>query len=166
MSTDTDTATDADAIVRFVDAARSACPEQRIDTYKVRTYGNSKAMADIIVPLILAGEKTGTFALAAEFSAAPSRAPNTGDYYVVTHFDGAPALLYRITEVQTVPFEGINHDHVQVEGPNARNVAVWRQIHWDYWGGMMRAHGGEPSMQMPVIFQRFVVLYPLPPRSD
>ncbi len=71
-------------------------------------------------------------------------------------------LLYRVTEVETVPFEGINHDHVQVEGPNARNVEVWRNIHWDYWGGMLRAKGREPSMQMPVVFHRFEVLYRVP----
>ncbi len=49
----------------FVAAARAALPQEGIERYKVRTYGGSKAMADIIIPLILAGEKTGTFALAA-----------------------------------------------------------------------------------------------------
>ena len=55
---------------------------------------------------------------------------------------------------------GINHEHVQVEGPNARKVEVWRGIHWDYFGNIMRSMGREPSMQMPVIFHRFELLYP------
>jgi uncharacterized protein YhfF len=147
-------------VEQFVAAARTALPDEHIGPFKVRTYGGSKAMADIIVPLVLSGEKTGTFALAAEFDDDPSRAPRVGDDYVVTYFDGTPALLQRITEVQVVPFEGIDHDHVQVEGPKARDVAVWRGIHWDYWGGMLRARGREPSPQMPVIFQRFRVLFP------
>lgn len=148
----------------FLAEARAALPDERIEPVKVRSFGSSAKMANIIVPLILAGEKTGTFALASEFERDPALAPRLGDWYVVTWFDGPPALLYRITEVQTVPFEGIDHGHVQVEGPQARDVAIWRRIHWDYWGGLLRAQGREPSMQMPVIFQRFELRYPLPRR--
>lgn len=151
-------------IEQFVAAARAALPGERIDRYKVRTFGGSKAMSDIIVPLIETRQKTGTFALAAEFESDPARAPQVGDLYVVTHFDGTPAVLYRITFVETVPFEGIDHDHVQVEGPKARDVGVWRGIHWDYFGAIMRSMGREGSMQMPIVFQRFEVLFP--PRQN
>lgn len=148
------------AIEEFVAAARLVNPEAGIGRVKVRTFGGSAAMANVIVPLILTGQKTGTFALASEFESDPAAAPRVGDDYVVTWFEGPPALLYRVTEVQLVPFEGISDEHVQVEGPNARNVEAWRRIHWDYWGGMLRRQGREPSMTMPVIFHRFKVLYP------
>ncbi len=148
------------AIDEFVAAARSVNPGAGIGRVKVRTFGSSAAMANIIVPLILAGQKTGTFALESEFESNPAAAPQVGDDYVVTWFEGPPALLYRVTEVQIVPFEVIGHEHVQVEGPNARNVATWRRIHWEYWGALLRAQGREPSMTMPVIFQRFEMLYP------
>lgn len=149
-------------VEQFVAAARAARPDLQIDRYKVRTFGGSKAMSDVIVPLILSGEKTGTFALATEFESDPSRAPQVGEWYVVTHFDGSPALIYRVTFVETVPFEGINHEHVQVEGPNARDVKIWRDIHWPYWGATLRQQGREPSMQMPVIFHRYEMVYPSP----
>ena len=148
------------SIEAFVAQARAALPQHRIERWKVRSFGGSKALCDILVPLILSGEKTGTFALAAEYEKDPAQAPRVGDYYVVTWFQGPPALIYRVTEVETVPFEGIDHGHVQVEGPNARKVEVWRGIHWDYFGNIMRAMGREPSMQMPVIFHRFELLYP------
>jgi uncharacterized protein YhfF len=148
------------AIDEFVAAARSVNPDANIGRVKVRTFGSSAAMANVIVPLILTGQKTGTFALASDFEADPAAAPQVGDDYVVTWFEGPPALLYRVTEVQIVPFEGIDHDHVQVEGPNARNVDTWRRIHWEYWGSLLRGKGREPSMTMPVIFHRFEVLYP------
>ncbi len=148
------------AIDEFVAAARSVNPDASIGHVKVRTFGSSAAMANVIVPLILTGQKTGTFALASEFEADPAAAPHVGDDYVVTWFEGPPALLYRVTEVQHVPFEGIGPEHVQVEGPNARDVATWRRIHWEYWGELLRQQGREPSMTMPVIFHRFRVLYP------
>jgi uncharacterized protein YhfF len=148
------------AVEEFVAAARSVNPDAAIGRCKVRTFGGSPAMANIIIPLILTGQKTGTFALASEFEADPAAAPRVGEDYVVTWFEGPPALLYRVTEVEQVPFEGISHQHVQVEGPNARSVEVWRKIHWDYWGATLRRQGREPSMSMPVIFHRFEVLYP------
>ena len=147
------------AVEAFVERARAALPEEKITRYKVRHYGNSRAIGDAIIPLVRDGEKTGTFSLAAEFDGKPDDAPSVGDYYVVTDFDGDPALLFRITEIEHVPFVGINATHVQVEGPAARTVEVWRKIHWDYWGSILRARGSEPSEDMPVIFQRFKLLF-------
>jgi uncharacterized protein YhfF len=152
--------TSSTAVAEFVERARRARPNERIDSYKVRTFGNSAAISDVIVPLILSRAKTGTFALESEFERAPSEAPRVGDNYVVTHFGGDPVLLYRLTEVERVPFSDISHAHVQVEGPNARTVPVWREIHWAYWGGILRAQGREPSEDMPVLFQRFEVIFP------
>ena len=146
------------AIERFLARVRAALPTLDLARVKVRTFGGSKAMADVIVPLIEQGEKTGTFALAWEFRNDPAAAPQLNDLYVVTDFEGTPVLLYRITGIERVAFEDIGPRHVAVEGPNARDVQVWRDIHWPYWGGMLRAQGEEPSPRMPVIFQAFEVL--------
>lgn len=147
------------AIERFLELARAALPTLDLERVKVRTFGGSKAMADVIVPLIEQGEKTGTFALAWEFRNDPAAAPQLHDLYVVTDFEGVPVLLYRITGIERVAFEDIGPQHVAVEGPNARDVTVWRNIHWPYWGGMLRAQGEEPTPRMPVIFQAFEVLF-------
>lgn len=143
----------------FWQAARKAVPSLPDGGYKVRTFGRSAEMSAILVQLIASGEKTGTFALAAEYERNPSQRPAVGDHFVVTHFDGSPALVYRITEVATVPFRDIGPQHVEVEGPNARKVDVWRNIHWPYWGSMLRDWGLEPRDDMPVVFQRFELLF-------
>jgi uncharacterized protein YhfF len=150
------------AIERFLVRVRAAQPTLDLTHVKVRTFGGSKAMADVIVPLIEQGEKTGTFALAWEFRNDPAAAPKLHDLYVVTDFEGVPVLLYRINGIELVAFEDIGPQHVAVEGPNARDVKVWRDIHWPYWGATLRQQGREPSMQMPVIFHRYEVAYPPP----
>ena len=149
----------SEEVTRFLERVRAAMPALDLSAVKVRTFGGSKAMADVIVPLIEQGEKTGTFAMAWEFRNDPAAAPQLNDLYVVTDFEGHPVLLYRVSLVETVAFEDIGPQHVAVEGPNARDVTVWRNIHWPYWGGMLRAQGEEPSMRMPVIFQKFEVLF-------
>ncbi len=148
------------AIETFWRAARAVVPGLPATGYKTRTFGRSAEMANILVPLIASGEKTGTFALTAEYERDPAARPSKGDYFVVTWFDGRPALVYRVTEVATVPFSGIDLEHVAVEGPSARQVDIWRKIHWPYWSGMLREWGQEPSEDMPVVFQRFDLLYP------
>ena len=144
-------------IEAFLAGARAALPGEDLSRFKVRHFG---PMGNVLVPLIASGEKTGTFALAEDFAADPAAAPATGDLYVVLDAEGRPALLYRILEAYTLPFGDIAHEHVQVEGRQARTVEAWRAIHWPYWGATLRARGRDVSMQTPVIFQRFSVLYP------
>jgi len=53
-------------IERYLAEVRTALPALDLRAVKVRTFGGSKAMADVIVPLIASGEKTGTFACITE----------------------------------------------------------------------------------------------------
>ena len=149
------------SIEQFIAAARVALPHENIGLVKTRGFGDTAEFSNILISLILQGEKTGTFALLSEFEDNPAAAPKVGDHYLVTRVDGAPVLLYRVTFIETLPFEQIGHDHVQVEGPNARTVDVWRKIHWGYWGAILKRQGVEMTLQTPVIFQRFRLLYPL-----
>jgi uncharacterized protein YhfF len=147
-------------IAEFLAAARRASPEAALGPIKRRSFGNSAAMADVLIGLIVSGDKTGTFSVPAEFRERPEAAPVVGDHFLVTRFDGTPALLYRVTEVETVPFEGISQRHVDCEGPQLRDVAAWRAVHWDYWTPVLARIGEAPRADMPVIYQRFVVVHP------
>jgi len=146
-------------IARFIAEAQRAAPAGSIAPLKRRSFGNSAEMADVLIGLIAAGDKTGTFSVPAEFRDRPEAAPVVGDHFLVTRFDGRPALLYRVTEVETLPFEAIAQRHVECEGPQLRDVAAWRAVHWDYWTGILALVGERPSLEMPVIFQRFHVLH-------
>jgi uncharacterized protein YhfF len=143
----------------FIARACAAVPTLRDVSFKVRTFGGSGAMADLLIGLIQAREKTGTFALEAEFVSDPAAMPQVGDHYVVTRFGGEPVLIYEVTGVETLPFKDVDERHTQVEGANARSLETWRKIHWEYWGAMLRATGQEPNESMRVICQRFRVLY-------
>lgn len=154
----------SETIQHFWEAARAAVPELPASGYKVRTFGRGADMSNTLLSLIASGEKTGTFALEAEFQRDPAARPIVGDHFVVIRHDGIPALVYRVTEVSTVPFSGIGPIHVAVEGPNARDVGVWRKIHWPYWGAMLKDWGLTPTEDMPVVFQRFKLLYGSPTR--
>lgn len=144
----------------FVEQARRVLPAHALDRYKIRTFGGGDQMGDVIIDLIATGQKTGTFALQVEFEGRENEAPHAGDVYVATRHDGTPKVIYRVDEVELVPFGQISERHVAVEGPNMRKVQPWRDLHWAFWSPLVRSKGREPSMDMIVIFHRFTLLYP------
>lgn len=145
----------------FVAAAKQTQPEPAIETYRQRTIGSTNRASEAIIALVLAGLKTGTFSLAAEFAGDPAAMPRVGEHVVVTRFDGEPALIYRLTEVTVVPFGEISEELIQVEGPTLRELEPWREVHLRAWQPLLDRVGQASSASMPVVFQRFVVVYPV-----
>ena len=101
------------AIERFLARVRAALPTLDLARVKVRTFGGSKAMADVIVPLIEQGEKTGTFALAWEFRNDPAAAPQV---LQGVHHDE-----------QVCAPEVVARDRLRLLGGPGRQVAVRRR---------------------------------------
>lgn len=136
----------------FVAAARVARPGEPLGDYTVRTLGSSEEMFARLLPLILGGFKTGTFSL--------GEAPRVGAYVVVTHFDGTPALIWRITGVEIVPFDEIGARQLEAEGPGLREVGAWRQVHARAWAGQLAGKSRAEIGRTPVVVQRFEIIYP------
>lgn len=148
------------SIDSFIAEARRALPGIALDRWGVRTFGNSAEMADVLVGLIQRGEKTGTFSPLWEFAATGTEPPAVGDHFVVTAFDGTPRCLYEVERVDVVPYERIGPEELAIEGPRLREIEPWRAVHWPYFGAMLRKRGREPALDMPIVVQRFRVVYP------
>lgn len=145
-------------IESFVAASREARPDETLVAWTVRTLGSSEAMFERLLPLILSGEKTGTFAL--------GEAPQVGEYCVVTHFDGTPALIWRVTAIEILPFDAVSAAHVQVEGKALRDVEAWRKVHLAAWAAQLHGKSRAEIGATPVVMQRFVVIHPQDPTGD
>ena len=134
-------------------------------TYSVKTYGNTAEMADLLLGLIRAGDKTGTFAVEWEFVDAPDAAPRAGDHVIVLDGNGDPGCLYRIDSVLKLPFNEITEQHIACEGPTMRVLEPWKKMHWAYWTRVLDGTPYAPAEDMPVLVQNFTVLYPDPAAS-
>jgi uncharacterized protein YhfF len=126
--------------------------------YRVQHFGRDAAMADLLVGLILSGEKTGLFSSALLTDGDRNATPVTGDYVVLTGFDGTPAAVWRTTSVKTLPFNEVTEEDTQLESPGARPLDVWRQIHWSGWARALEAKGRKPSEDMPITAERFELI--------
>ncbi len=126
--------------------------------YRVQHFGRDAAMAGLLVDLILSGEKTGLFSAAWLSEGDRNATPLTGDYVVLTDFDGTPAAVWRTTGVKTLPFNEVTEEDTQLESPGARPLDVWRQIHWNGWARALEAKGRKPSEDMPITVERFELI--------
>lgn len=130
---------------------------------RVHCIGDEPTLCRRVLDLVRAGEKTGTFALERDFERSGEALPRAGEYLVLTEHDGRPDVLVRLTEVQRKPFAAVTELDAACEGPGLRALEPWRKVHWDYWSRKLAEHGERPEASMPVICQRFELMY-APPR--
>ena len=128
--------------------------------YQVWYFGNTVQLSDELVALVLGGKKRATTSLESEFQDKPGEAPVEGGYSVVTDFEGHPKCIVRTTEVRSLPYNEVDSEFAFEEGEGDQSLDYWRGVHWDYFNRQCIELGIQPSETMPVICERFELLYP------
>ncbi len=134
---------------------------ERAAQFQFWHFGNSENLATELVGLVLAGTKRATASLLWEYEAKPDEMPTVDVHSVVTDFGGLPKCVVRTTEVRLVPFNEVDADFAFDEGEGDQSLDYWRGVHWDYFNKQCLEIGEEPSETMPVICERFELLYPI-----
>lgn len=123
-------------------------------------FGDSPALADELLGLVLAGEKTATATALVEFEAGDEPVPAVGDLSILLDGEGHPAALVRTTAVDVVPFAEVDAGHAAAEGEDDGTLASWQREHETYWRRVLPTLGHAFAPDMPVVLERFEVLYP------
>ncbi|GIG37355.1 ASCH domain-containing protein [Cellulomonas pakistanensis] len=126
------------------------------------SFGDDPALADELLGLVLDGTKTATSTALAEYEAADEPLPVKGDLSIVTDGAGRPGALIRTTRVETLPFDQVDGGFAAAEGEGDRTLASWRAEHERYWRRVLAPLGAEFAATMPVVTERFELLYPRP----
>jgi uncharacterized protein YhfF len=126
------------------------------------SFGDDPALADQLLGLVLDGVKTGTSTALAELGHADEPLPVKGDLSIVLDGSGRPGALIRTTRVETVPFDRVDAEFAAAEGEDDRSLASWRAEHERYWRRVLEPLGEEFAADMPVVTERFELLYPRP----
>jgi len=85
--------------------------------------------------------------------------PKPGDLSVVTNWEGQPLCVIETTAVTVVAFDQVDEDFAATEGEGDGSLAYWRKAHWDYFTRECARIGRKPSADMPVLCERFKVVY-------
>ncbi len=124
-----------------------------------RRLGSTKQMCDLLLGLVLAEEKTCTYSLQ-QFVEEEGGVPRAGDRIVFLDADRVPRCLVVLDDSEQLPFNQVSERHTAGEGPAAREVEVWRNIHRAYWSNWLVPRGLSFAEDIPVVWQSFRLLYP------
>jgi uncharacterized protein YhfF len=155
------------AIEDFWHSCKQRHPElAEVERYDVWRFGDSDALCEELLGLVLAGRKTATAGLLWDYQDGSEPAPVLGGYSVVTDSSGRPACVLQTVEVTVRPYADVPADFAFDEGEGDRTLESWRRGHWAYFTRRCRALGRDPDPSMPVVCERFRVVARARPPSD
>ncbi|MEQ9111901.1 MAG: ASCH domain-containing protein [Rhodospirillaceae bacterium] len=130
------------------------------DDYWVRRLGANQFVVDSILSLVLDGEKRGTFGLKWLHERQPETAPELNGYAVLVDMNETPKAIIKTTQITPIAYKDITDKHLVIEGPGARALDRWRDIHWPYWRELLKPHDLEPTEEMLVMVEHFDLVFP------
>lgn len=165
----TETQYDDDAIAAFWEVAKRQAKLTGIPGYFGPTptesipppawaFGATPNHADELLDLVLSGAKTATASALWDYEAENEPLPEAGTLGIVLDGSGTPRALVATTEVSVVPFDEVDEEHARLEGEGDLSLAHWRAAHEQFFRDHA-SHGGEFTLDMPVVLERFQVLY-------
>lgn len=122
-------------------------------------FDDNEPSANELAQLVLSGRKRATAALLWAYQQAGVAIPQPGNLSVVTNFAGEPQCVIETTRVDIVPFEDVTAEFAAVEGEGDGSLAFWRKAHTAYFGRECQRLGRSPEPRMPVVCERFEVVY-------
>jgi uncharacterized protein YhfF len=128
--------------------------------YQVWHFGDGDSLARELAELVLHGPKRATAGLLWEAETDPNMMPVMGGYSLVTDHAGAPLLIIRTTDVEVRTYGEVDADFAAAEGEGDGSLDFWRAAHWNYFSRRCAALGRVASLDMPVILERFALIYP------
>lgn len=90
-------------------------------------------LRDQLVAAIIAGTKTTTTGLLADYELDAEPLPRPGDRQVIIDSAGIPVALIEIADVRVVRLGDIDLPHAVGEGEGYASVAEWRSGHEKFW---------------------------------
>lgn len=141
-------------------AFRVAHPEAP-DRHDVTSFGDSPAMADELADLVLWGPKRATAGLLRDFEREGEPLPAVGGHVLFTRAGGAPAGIWRTTEVRVGPLSSVDEAFAWDEGEGDRTRVGWLDAHRSFFRRQAEREGFAFSDDLPTVFERFELVWPL-----
>ncbi len=110
------------------------------------SFGDSPALADELLELVLLGKKTATCWAASE----GDKGVEAGKRWIVKDGQGRPRAVLETVELMRRRFRDVDADFAYEEGEGDRSLDYWRRAHANYF-----TRRGEFSPDMELYCERF-----------
>lgn len=134
-------------------------PESTERTYQSWHFCDNQADADELADLVLAGTKRATASSLWFFEEVGEAVPKPGDLDVVIDWSGIARCVIQTTRVDLVPYLEVSEEFAAVEGEGDGSLDYWRRVHWPYYQRELKPFGRRPEPDMPIVCQRFEVVF-------
>lgn len=119
-------------------------------------------LRDELNAAILAGDKTSTTSLLAEYEGDDDALPTVGQHYQLIDSNQRPIAIVEVTSVRITRLADVDLQHAKDEGEGFQSVEHWRRVHEQYWSGSeFVAHVGSLRTLRDdemVVLERFRVI--------
>lgn len=153
---------DKNKIEQFWQAYLAACPDEAAGQaqYVAEQFGDNPRLADELGQLILQGVKTATCSALWEWEAEGSPLPEVGQKTIVLDGHNEPLCIIETTEVTVRRYSDVDEQFAYDEGEDDRSLESWRKGHWQFFSRVLPKIGKAPTLEMPLVCQRFRLVYP------
>ena len=128
-------------------------------TYSKGGYGDSPELMDELIQLVLIGKKIATCGSLWEWEDEGKPLPKVGDVWVELDGNGNPVCITETTEVMIRKYNEVDAQFAHDEGEGDQSLNDWREAHRDFFSRVLRKIGKEFSEDMPLVCERFRVIY-------
>ncbi len=128
-------------------------------------WGDHAALADELGNLIAAGTKTATCSSMWWYEASGEPLPEVGLLTIALDGRNEPLCIVETTELTVRTFDEVDEAFAYDEGEDDRTLAAWRIAHQNFFGRVLPEIGREVSGDMPLLCERFRLVYPPAPRA-
>ncbi|MBB6480345.1 GNAT family N-acetyltransferase [Spirochaeta isovalerica] len=126
--------------------------------YDVWNFCYGEYLPNLLIGLVKTGAKTGTSS-ALELYKPEEKVPEAGDLSIITYGNGLPGCIVEITETRVKKFSEINADEARWEGEGDLSLQFWREVHRDFFSMEYKEEGQVFHEDIPVLYERFTVIY-------
>ena len=130
-------------------------------TYACWQFGHGVEQGDRLLAYVFSGSERATTGALWAYEHEGVDLPQAGDFSVVTDGSGVARCIVRTTSVSVLPFDQVDERFAYIEGEGDRSLAYRRKVHWDYFVEELSAIGCAAVPDMPVVCERFAVVFPL-----
>jgi len=132
-------------------------PEQPYDVCRM---GDTLALADQSLALILAGPKRATACLLRDVEQGIEMMAKVGAHVVVVDAQDRPRAIWRTRTVEVKPLNQVDDAFGWDEGEGERTREDWLAQHTLYFERRANAEGFAFDASMPAVFERFTLVWP------
>ena len=138
----------------------SAEEQKNAPPYVVDQFADTPEAATSVGKLVRDGVKTTTSSLVWGLEQIGEPLPQVGKIELIVDGNGEPLCLIELMEVAIKPFNAVDEQFAFEYGEGDRTLAFWLRDNWAFLSRWCTEIGRTPSEAMPLVFQRFRVLYP------